>query len=433
MAASASRARITTQPRRLAVAAVLAGSFAACLALAGEVRAQAPGFYDEIGEIQAGGSTPGSGRGTSVGGEEGPAEVLPTGGRGRVVKRCTRTRRKRTCRYLRGGRLLKVCVKRRGRRQGCRIVGSGAAAAGQRGRRAEAARLQRHGYTNPILPGVVRFYWEGNSARGGGWCSGTLVRRGIVLTAAHCLYPNANEPYQNQYYDFFYQDYGAMTIAPGNYTNQGQPSYPYGIWKVASSWVPTGWQNEDGGLDWALAVIEPDANGNYPGDYTGTYSAYWNANLPVGTRFYNVGYPMSNAFFTAAFSFGNGQYHCDSVWDGQNANGSDPNHASSWAIVIDPCPMNGGASGGPVFAQFRDGSWGIISVNNRGINRADGFGGYNISFWFDDRFGEFWNSAINAISNARASSRSGSGPTAAVSSSSRGPTSPSPGLGAETR
>ena len=35
-------------------------------------------------------------------------------------------------------------------------------------------------------------------------------------------------------------------------------------------------------------------------------------------------------------------------------------------MLAGACPMNGGSSGGPMFAEFSDGSYGIIGVNNRG-------------------------------------------------------------------
>lgn len=68
---------------------------------------------------------------------------------------------------------------------------------------------------------------------------------------------------------------------------------PYGNWRVADAFVPEGWKREDGGLDWGIVVIAPNANGGYPGDSTGTYVAQWNVNIALGTRFFKVGYPYS--------------------------------------------------------------------------------------------------------------------------------------------
>ncbi len=49
-----------------------------------------------------------------------------------------------------------------------------------------------------------------------------------------------------------------------------------------------------------------------------------------------------------------------------------------------------------MFAEFNDGSWGIIGVNNLGSPDSTGQFGYeNITFWMDNRFGQFWNSIFN--------------------------------------
>jgi hypothetical protein len=234
---------------------------------------------------------------------------------------------------------------------------------------------------------------------------------GIVLTAAHCLFGNRSDPNPDGSYG--YLPTSQFVVTPGNYVDaNGRARAPYGNWAVDNAFVPHGWTNEDGGLDWGIVVIRPDANGSYPGDLTGTYTARWNVIIPRGARFCKVGYPYSGPFKSAAWWFGNGQYYCDNRWDGENAN----NWAytiSSFNLVIGPCEMNGGSSGGPVFVQLRDGSWTIVGVNNRGHGRADGYGAVGISFYFDERFGEFWNSVIGQLSGA-AARRASRSPTAAV-------------------
>jgi hypothetical protein len=66
-------------------------------------------------------------------------------------------------------------------------------------------------------------------------------------------------------------------------------------------------------------------------------------------------------------------------------------------MLVTPCAETGGASGGPVFTRTSSG-WTIVGVNNRGP-RVSGneFGKYMLTFYFDDRFGSFWNAVISAI------------------------------------
>lgn len=70
--------------------------------------------------------------------------------------------------------------------------------------------------------------------------------------------------------------------------------------------------------------------------------------------------------------------------------------------------MNGGSSGGPVFVQLTDGSWRIVGVNNRGHSLSDGYGAEGISFYFDERFGVFWNSVINYLNQTASAAKTGS-------------------------
>jgi hypothetical protein len=392
------------------LASSLALALVAAFAGVSTAVAQAPGFGNTHGaEPRYGYELPDSDKG-SLGGdnqssvmpnEVRPSEMTPEMPLGtptkeqgshrplrRSCKRKLRPRR-RVCRFMRGRRVVKVCVKRPGRRRTCKARSRATEAAP----RARVAELRGQGFTDPVLPPVVRFYLDGK-----GWCSGTLVLRGIVLTAGHCLYGNAENNNAG-----WYQNTGRLQIAPGNYVNSsGTTVYPYGVWEVVDSYVPPRWQNNDGGQDWGVAVIGADANGSYPADFTGTYGAVWGQQFPIGSRIWRAGYPASFSFSTAEWYYGNGQYYCDNRWDGASITDV-PYTQSSYGIVTSPCPMNGGSSGGPVFLNAADGSWRIVGVNNRGWDGSNGFATGGISFWFDDEFGQFWTGAINAINSARAS------------------------------
>jgi V8-like Glu-specific endopeptidase len=263
-----------------------------------------------------------------------------------------------------------------------------------------AARLGS-GYTSPVMPAVVRLYYDASPVATKGWCSGSILRPGVILTAAHCLF--ANHVDGEGQYGFFPAN--QLRIVPGNHPDaSGQDVTEYGVWQVTRTYVPQGWQQDDGGLDWGIVVVAADSTGHYPGDYTGTYAARWDALLPVGTEFYNVGYPASGPFRTTQYFYGGGQYFCDTTWNPAYRSNDSTYTASSFNIDIYPCEMNGGASGGPVFAKLADGTWAIVGVNNRGSNQTNGFGYYGITMYMDDRFGEFWNSVINVI-QANAASR----------------------------
>jgi hypothetical protein len=312
---------------------------------------------------------------------------------GRIVKVCRFNIREqvRTCRIYRGGRVVRVCVWRPGQRERCRnITNRPVLKIGEVGPGPLISyRRLNSGFTNPLMPPVVRFYRNDN-----GWCSGTLLLRGIVLTAAHCLFANRTDGRGL----YGYYPPASMVVVPGNRVDStGRGAAPYGVWQVVDAYVPEGWKQEDGGLDWGIAVIGASASGYYPGDYTGTYTARWNAQFPLGSRIYKVGYPYSGPFATAAWYYGHGQYFCDNIWDGENGNNSFPYTASSYNLITTPCEMNGGSSGGPVFALLPNGTWTIVGVNDRGVDRSDGYGAYGISMYFDDRFGTFWNSVIAAL------------------------------------
>ena len=260
---------------------------------------------------------------------------------------------------------------------------------------AHAAGYLGSGWVNPVSPGIVRLYSTSSTAGGHGWCSGAMITRGLVLTAAHCVF-DTGELSRQQAHWYPYRD-GALQVVPGDRISGGRGSYPFGVWNVHEVFAPSGYTKQygtnDDSLDWAILQLEPDANGNYAGDLAGTFSATWGQSITTSTQLWSAGYPASGLFGQASYAFGENQFFCNSTPD-------DIGWKGVARVLTYPCKGTGGISGGPVWARTDDGSWTIVAVHNRGSRQGDanlyiGKDAYN--YWLDNRFGEFWTSTIAYI------------------------------------
>ena len=227
-----------------------------------------------------------------------------------------------------------------------------------------------------------------------------MIATGLVLTAGHCVYSNYRDGDVGDKTGFVgYYDASTYFVIPGNTMVNGVPTAPYGVWTVRHMWTTGDYGTNDllGG-DWGLIELNPNAQGQYPGDVgIGAFSATWNQ--PTIGQLYSIGYPTAG-YFSASLTngLGNFQYFCDDNWNPAGDSETDAtNFGNYYGLVVQPCAETGGASGGPVFS-YANGSWTIVGVNNRGpVPNSQGLGTYMLSFYFNDSFAAFWRQVVGEI------------------------------------
>jgi V8-like Glu-specific endopeptidase len=162
-------------------------------------------------------------------------------------------------------------------------------------------------------------------------CSASLIKRGVVVTAAHCV---ANYGAR--------QFYGSWQFVPG-YRNGAAP---YGVWSVAQAWVKTSYYNGTDGCavygvvcpnDVAILTLSTQSGG-YPGTATGWYGYGWGGFGFAGTltQVTQIGYPV--CLDSGVFMERNDSYGFVSAPNSNNT-------------VIGSL-MCGGSSGGPWLVNF---------------------------------------------------------------------------------
>jgi len=122
-------------------------------------------------------------------------------------------------------------------------------------------------------------------------CSASLIKRGVIVTAAHCVAAYGKS-----------QFYSNWTFVPGYRLGNA----PYGVWAATQAWVLTSYYVGAAGEcsvagvicknDVAVIELAPQASPVYPGTKTGWYGYGWNnwgfttAGL---THINQIGYPVA--------------------------------------------------------------------------------------------------------------------------------------------
>jgi V8-like Glu-specific endopeptidase len=174
--------------------------------------------------------------------------------------------------------------------------------------------------------GKLFFNVPGGSAS----CSASMIKRGIVVTAAHCV---ANYGAS--------QFYSGWRFMPGYHG----PNAPYGVWTVYQAWIKTAYYNGTDGCavfgvvcpdDVAVLILNPQ-NGVYAGTNVGWFGYWYGGGFVNGlTQVTQIGYPggLNNA---------NLQERTDSYGYISSSNSNNTIIGSN---------MDGGSSGGPWVANF---------------------------------------------------------------------------------
>ena len=154
-------------------------------------------------------------------------------------------------------------------------------------------------------------------------CSGSMIKKGVVLTSGHCIHNGSSR---------FYTDF---VFRPG----LRNLVYPYGTW---SNWVQgrttTAWVTGGGGVpntaDWATIVFGPNASNLLIGNYTGWLG--YQSNICSGRHQTTLGYPVN-------LDSGLQMHRSES-----QANSFGSLNNCTWGT-----DMTGGSSGGPVALNFQ--------------------------------------------------------------------------------
>jgi hypothetical protein len=234
-----------------------------------------------------------------------------------------------------------------------------------------------------IQTAAGRLYFEMPSSSGwaGYVCSGTVARdntigRSIVMTAAHCVYDDANKAFARNV--MFIPDQADTT---GSGTDLNCSNDPLGCWVPSFGAVDVNWTTRvfPDNIAWDYAYYVVDDTGAHMGASASSSSLDEAAgDLPVSfvTPYHDDGVAGATSLdFTYALGYSYNQdpnfMYCA---EDMTTNGS----ADWW---LPSCGLTGGSSGGP-WVQPMDtatGSGPIISVNSWGYTSSPGMAGAKLS------------------------------------------------------
>jgi len=226
--------------------------------------------------------------------------------------------------------------------------------------------------------GRIYFEMPANAKWKGPWngyvCSGSVATdstsgRSVIITAAHCVYDDANKAFARNV--LFIPNQAGTT---GSGTDLNCSNDPLGCWTPSFGVVDRNWTTRTfpDNIPWDYAFYVVTNTGAHTG--TGNYTALDSAVVPLTVQFTAPAVDENDASdYTHALGYSysddpNFMYCAEDMTTEGNAN---------WWLPS--CGLSGGSSGGPWVQNMAGGTGDLMSVNSWGYTTAPGMAGPKLS------------------------------------------------------
>ena len=240
------------------------------------------------------------------------------------------------------------------------------------------------GGTVQTAAGRIYFEMPANPRRKGPWtgyvCSGTVIddvtsNRSVILTAAHCVYDDANKAFARNV--LFIPNQGNTS---GSGTDLNCNNDPLGCWTPSFGVVDTNWTTatfpDNIPWDYAYYVVADSGSHAGPGSVAALDEAAGSLPISFLQPYVDDGVPGGTSIdFTHALGY---SYSDDPVFMYCSEDMTTEGAYNWW---LSSCGLSGGSSGGP-WVQPMDtglGTGPVISVNSWGYTTSPGMAGPKLS------------------------------------------------------